>query len=154
MKILLVLGLLMQSNVSGVPAPRPRKSYSQRLMEPASTARWNENAVRNCRKAALPTECVSADVAAKYSEAAMWACRDAASERFSGEHGGTSTTYAQHSIRETCRGSIQFCRDAWSNRDRIYFHLNKSATDPRRLANFEAFLTETCGAAPGLKAPF
>jgi len=131
------------------------EEYAAFLLRPEFTRRWEEDAPAMCAGASSPAECRPAYLSARHSEAAMEVCRYVAGLEFRYAHGTTTTTYAQHSIRRTCRASIDHCRAAWLNYDRINFaNRPASATDPRRVTHFALFLNETCGAEAGVEAPF
>ena len=151
MKSPVLLTLLTTLSVSN-PDRDSVTSYSRHLLRPEVTARWLKEANRDCRSSSA--ECLPAYLSAKYSEVAMWACREAAGAPFEQQHGGNTTTYAQNSIRRTCQEAIQACRSAWRHVDAITFRDSESPVDPRRLVHFEQFLIERCGADPSVSAPF
>lgn len=138
------------------PAPDPDspEGRAEFLLQPEFTRQWEKEAATMCVSASSPAECRPVYVAARYSEAAMEVCRYTAGLEFRHAHGTTTTTYAQHSIRRTCRESIEFCRQAWRNYDRINFAGRPGRDDPRRTAHFALVLTERCGAEAGVEAPF
>ena len=134
--------------------PDSPEGRAESWLAPDVTRRWEQDAPTMCAAASSPLECRPAYLSAKYSEAAMEVCRDLAGLEFRDVHGTTMTTYAQHSIRRTCRPSIDYCRSAWLNYDRINFAGRPGGEDPRRLTHFGLFLNETCGAEAGVEAPF
>jgi hypothetical protein len=122
-------------------APDALLSYFYR---PEIVRQWQEEAVSRCAAASFPLECRPAFLSARYSEAAVAACREVAALEFQGQHGGTATSYAQRSMEQTCRSSTEYCRTAWLNYDRTYWRGKPSEADPRRLEHMEAYLTQTC----------
>lgn len=156
MNELLLLPLLTAAGASmQTPFWNSPEDYGSFLLRPEVTARWEQEAPGMCAHASSPAECRPVYLAARYSEAAMEVCRYIAGLEFLNQHGTTTTTFAQHAIRRTCQSSIEYCRTAWLNYDRIKFAGRPSSqTDPQRVAHFAMFLDETCGAEAGVAAPF
>src|SRR4051812_7801714 len=118
MKTLLIFVLLTHLEAAVAPSDSdPAEAYRQHLMEPQRIAQWEKEAARDCRGESA--ECLPAYMAARYSQAAALVCRRQAAAEFVGHHGGTVTSFAQHSIRSRCRASIEFCRGSWLNYRRI-----------------------------------
>jgi hypothetical protein len=154
--ILMALLALQAAPAAGATRfdPDTPEGRAESRLTPDVTRRWEQEAPAMCAAASSPAECRPAYLSARYSEAAMEVCRDVAGLEFRYAHGTTTTTYAQHAIRRTCRSSIDYCRSAWLNYDRINFAGRPSRSDPRRLTHFGLFLNETCGAEAGVDAPF
>ena len=153
---LLLLSFLAAADPSVTPpaedSPEAELNF---LLRPEVIQRWVQEAPRMCADASSPAECRPAYLSARYSETAMRVCRHVAGLEFRDQHGGTMTTFAQDTIRRTCRSSIEYCRTAWLNYDRINFAGRpRSQTDPRRVTHFALFLNDTCGAEAGDGAPF
>ena len=153
MKSILLVTILGQLSGSALQSERDLlDAYQRHLLRPEATARWQMDADRDCRSSTA--DCVPAYLAAKYSEVAMLVCRRAAAAEFTGQHGGTATTFAQHSIRRSCEAAIKSCRSAWRSVDAINFKYSSSGSDPARVAHFERVLTDRCGAEANVSAPF
>ena len=153
---LLLLALQAFAPAGSAPSDQDSpEAHAAFVLQPEVTRRWEQEAPGMCADASSPAECRPAYLSARYSEAAMELCRYVAGLGFRYAHGTTTTAYAQHSIRRTYRASIDYCRSAWLNYDRINFASRPSSqTDPRRVTHFALFLNETCGAEAGVDAPF